>query len=42
MRKVKGICTVVLIIITILMFFPPICKLISDFWEPVIRELLGQ
>lgn len=42
MGIIKGILKVILVLIIVVMFFPPICKLVGDFWEPLIRGLLGQ
>jgi len=42
MRIVEHIAEVILVIVAIVMFFPPICKLVDDFWRPLIMSLLGQ
>ena len=42
MNVLKEVFKVILVLIAIVMFFPALCKLIGDFWEPLIRVLLGQ
>ncbi len=41
MNSLKGIVNFILVLIFFLLFLPPIFKLLADFYEPLIRELLG-